>query len=103
MKVVVFEPLKPGRIEEIENDLRIFQNIVGGYIETVTYPSGHVMVCNEEGKLLNLPQNMRMIMPNGNWDLIFGTFFFAKDDGEGNLTDIDEETAAALLKWGPKL
>lgn len=32
------------------------QRIVGGYIETVTFPDlGVVVICNEEGRLLGLP------------------------------------------------
>lgn len=32
------------------------QRIVGGYIETVTFPElGVVVICNEEGRLLGLP------------------------------------------------
>ena len=34
------------------------QNIVGGYIEVVTLPElGVVIVCNEEGRLLDIPYN----------------------------------------------
>ncbi len=32
------------------------QRIVGGYIETVTF-GDYVVICNEEGRLLNMPYN----------------------------------------------
>lgn len=36
--------------------LNNLQRIVGGYIETVTFPElGVVVICNEEGRLLGLP------------------------------------------------
>lgn len=52
--------------EEIEtspmngNDFKLeeLQSIVGGYIEIVWLPNGKIMVINEEGKLMNLPENV---------------------------------------------
>lgn len=51
---------KIGVITEIDNRLDEFQKIVGGYIETVTLMDEDpqvVIICNEEGKLLDLPYN----------------------------------------------
>jgi hypothetical protein len=33
------------------------RRLVGGYIETVTFPDGSLMICNEEGKNNELPRN----------------------------------------------
>jgi hypothetical protein len=59
IKVLIKEPGKRPYFAEINNDLRSLQKIVGGYIETViTIPEeGIVVVCNEEGRLMNLPKN----------------------------------------------
>ena len=49
-----------GVITEIDNKLHEFQKIVGGYIETVTLMDEDpqvVIICNEEGRLLDLPYN----------------------------------------------
>lgn len=46
-----------GRLVEIENELQVFQNIVGGYIETTGYKN-LVIICNEEGKLRGLQPNI---------------------------------------------
>jgi hypothetical protein len=49
-----------GVITEIDNKLNEFQKIVGGYIETVTLMDEEpqvVIICNEEGRLLDLPYN----------------------------------------------
>ncbi len=46
-----------GRLVEIENELEVFQNIVGGYIETTGYKN-LVIICNEEGKLRGLEPNI---------------------------------------------
>ena len=57
MKIIVFEPDRKGYVKEIENNLEECQKVVGGYIETVKFSTDIIIVCNEEGRLLNLPQN----------------------------------------------
>ena len=41
----------------VSNNLKNFQNFVGGYIEVVPICEDLVVVCNEEGRLMNLPAN----------------------------------------------
>lgn len=43
-------------VTNISNKLETMQKIVGGYIETVTIGKT-VIVCNEEGRLTDLPEN----------------------------------------------
>lgn len=52
MKILVVEPLKPCRVQEIES-LADMQKLVGGTIEAV-YPFHEpvALVCNEDGKAL---------------------------------------------------
>ena len=46
------------RVEPMfDNDLKAFQEAVGGYIETVTVATDLVIICNEEGRLQGLPWN----------------------------------------------
>ena len=55
--VVIKEPGKAPRVEPLfDNDLKAFQETVGGYIETVTFAEV-VIICNEEGRLQGLPHN----------------------------------------------
>lgn len=78
MKVLVVEPQKPCRVQEIES-LPDMQQLVGGDIEAV-YPFQEpvALVCNSEGKLLGLPMNRPLLdkdyLP---YDIIRGTFFVA--------------------------
>lgn len=44
-------------VANISDKLETMQRTVGGYIETVTFSGGVVVVCNEEGKLRGLPKN----------------------------------------------
>lgn len=56
--VMVKEPGQPPRVEPLfENTLEAFQTAVGGYIETVTLCEDLVIICNEEGRLLDQPFN----------------------------------------------
>lgn len=75
MKVLLVKPETHPQVVEIENELEVLQKIVGGLIETV-YPFKDevCLICNEEGKLLNLQMN-RALYDNGSvYDVIAGDF-----------------------------
>ena len=77
MKVIVVEPQKKPVVREIDAGLEAMQKIVGGSIEAV-YPFDEpvALICNEAGKLLNLPLNRALRDDDGNvYDIISGTFF----------------------------
>ena len=80
--------VEPGKAPEqitIPNTLKAMQELVGGHIEIVDY-QGTCLVCNEEGKLLELEPNRRV-----GQDVIAGTFFLANHDLEGNLCSLSQE------------
>ena len=86
IKILVVEPSKkPLEVRVIKNELHELQAIVGGYIEVVMLEDV-ALVCNEEGKLLNLKPNIRI----GN-DIICGTFFLCGVDGEDFASLTDEQ------------
>ena len=64
IKVIVKPPKKIAHFEWIENDLKSFQDIVGGYIEAVTLSPDLVIICNEEGRLMGLEENCRLYHPD---------------------------------------
>ena len=77
MQVVVVEPKKKPMVQDIGFDLESMQRIVGGSIQAI-YPFAEsvALICNEEGKLLNLPLNRALRDEEGNvYDIISGTFF----------------------------
>ena len=98
MRVIVVEPRKKLIVQDIGSDLESMQKIVGGSIEAV-YPFADsvALICNEEGKLLNLPLNRALRDDDGNvYDIVSGTFFVcaappASDRFEG-LTDQQVKT-----------
>lgn len=61
MRAIIIEPGKAGRVEEIENTIEVFEEIVDGWFET-TYPFADnvCVVCNDEGKLIGLEPNVRI-------------------------------------------
>ena len=71
---------QPGRVPyktAISPTLKNLQNTVGGYIETVTIAEDAVIICNEEGRLIGLPQNCSFC----GIDFV-GTIVFAGVSGE---------------------
>ena len=77
MKVIIVEPKKTPMVQEIDSSLESMQKIVGGSIQAV-YPFDEpvALICNEEGKLLDLPLNRALQDDEGNiYDIISGTFF----------------------------
>ncbi|MDQ0363221.1 DUF3846 domain-containing protein [Breznakia pachnodae] len=86
LRVVVYEPGKAPEIREIENTLECLREIVKGHIENVRIAHDLNLICNEEGKLINLQPNIFM-----NGDIIAGPCIIAADDrvneDYGSLTD----------------
>ena len=60
MKAIRKKPGAQPEIIEVDNTLAALQTEVGGYIETVTIASDAVVICNEEGRILGLPDNGRV-------------------------------------------
>ena len=98
MQVVIVEPQKKPVVQDIGSDLESMQQIVGGLIEAL-YPFDEpvALICNEEGKLLNLPLNRALRDDVGNvYDIISGTFFLCAappdSDRFAGLTDQQVKT-----------
>ena len=76
MLVLVVEPEQRPKEKEIDDSLTAMQNIVGGYIQPVHLDDSVVLVCNEEGKFMDMPANRGLWDENGQlYDIACGTFF----------------------------
>jgi hypothetical protein len=93
IRILIKEPGKDPEVREVEHELKTFQNIVGGWIETVPILKNIILVCNEEGLLLNLPVN---IINNYKF---CGTVFFVRTKYENfvSLTDDDIQKITSQL------
>ena len=94
LKVLVVEPMKPCRVQEIPDTLEAMQQTVGGDIEAITsIRNGSAVVCNEMGKLLGLPYNRPLLDESGllPLDILHGTFFIAGMSGEHFVSLTEEQ------------
>lgn len=100
IQVVIVEPNKEPYKEMIPNTLQAFNDIVGGYIENIftgtkTAKGGSIgIVLNEEGKLIGLPFNRRII----NFDIIAGTFFITAYNLQGDNVSLSDQDAEKMIK-----
>lgn len=103
IKVIIKRPDEMiGHIEEIDYTLKTFQEIVGGYIETVPVLHDVTMIVNEEGKIKRMPRNI--ILGQDFVDMIVGTLILVGvDDESEEFTDcpMNLKTWEQLLRaWG---
>lgn len=78
--VVIKEPGKPPRKDVIDNRFEAFQEIIGGYYEPIRFSEDVIIICNEDGKRLDLAENSMGLV---------GTFLFiGTADEHGEFTDV---------------
>ena len=77
MRILVVEPERRPEVKEIDGSLKSMQDIVGGWIQALfPFDEPLALICNDEGKLLNLPANRGLRDKNGQlYDIVVGTFF----------------------------
>lgn len=86
IKILIVEPTLDPYVKEIENTLEKKQKIVGGLIEFVELEDDIDLICNEKGKIYNLPMNR--IIKN---DIICGTFIIAGQKNGESISLKDEQ------------
>ena len=76
MQVLVIEPERRPKVRDIDGSLKSMQEIVGGLIQPIYLDDSVALICNDEGKLMNLPAN-RGLRDKARqiYDIVFGTFF----------------------------
>ena len=101
IRVLVVEPSKEPYVNEVPNELRALQGVVGGHLESVKIDSRLVILCNEDGSSLGLSANCGVSVDRQGRAVSFvGTIFFAAHDGDGefvSLSDEDVERCRSLL------
>ena len=108
MNILLLEPGKRPRSAVITGTLQSMQQVVDGPIQAV-YPFAEpvALICNEEGKLRNLPWNRALRDEAGQiYDIVAGTCFLCAappgEDSFAGLTDAQLETFSrrfAALEW----
>ena len=101
MQVVIVEPKKKLTVQDINDGLEAMQKIVGGTIQAI-YPfeEAIALICNDEGKFLNLPLNRALRDSTGCvYDIVAGTFFLcAAPPDSDNFASLTEEQTQTCLK-----
>jgi hypothetical protein len=94
--IVCFPGEKP-QIKILNNTLQSLQEFVGGYIDVIApFDDDALIVCNEEGKILDLPLNRILCTSQGSIiDLLVGPIFIC---GKKN-SDFCSLTPAQLEKY----
>ena len=91
IRILYKEVGKEPQIMFIDNTLEVKQKLVGGLIEVVPYEDV-LIICNEEGKLLNMPPNLVF-----EYDYIAGNCFVIGDDYKN--ADFKSLTDEEILKY----
>ncbi|MCO7118957.1 DUF3846 domain-containing protein [Oscillibacter valericigenes] len=101
MQVVIVEPKKKPMVKNIDDGLEAMQKIVGGTIQAI-YPFEEpiALICNDEGKFLNLPLNRALRDSTGCvYDIVAGTFFLcAAPTDKDNFASLTEKQTQTCLK-----
>lgn len=85
MNVLLKSPGKPATSQFLpHDDLHLYQQMVGGPIETVFLPRTQiVMIVNEEGKLRGLQPNLPLYVCGELVDILVGNIIFCRLKSEG--------------------
>ena len=91
IKIILKEPNKKPIVKEVEDTLKTWQGLVGGYIEVIPF-NDCLMIINEEGKLKNLKPNFGYSR-----DTIVGNAVFVNSVG-ADFDSLSDEQAERIIK-----
>lgn len=99
MKALLIDTDRKVHEIEIENTLEAFQARVGGDIEAVHLNDDLVAVCNEDGKLEELPPVALLLSPDGSiaYDALCGPVVICRVEGD-EFTDIQPGDARLMRR-----
>lgn len=92
-----------GYIGEIENSLKAKQEFVGGLIQVIPITSEIDLICNDEGKLRNLPINRALFYDTGKkdemYDFVVGNCLCVRHNNSGYFTSILDEDIPIIRRF----
>ena len=94
IRVLIKDPGQKPREFNIENELHVFQRIVGGFVEDAKIGRGVIALCDEDGK--SKAKEFNFWLPNG--DCVVGTAIFCSTDGE-DFASLSDEQMALFRGW----
>ena len=100
MRALLVKPEVSPRDVNIDNSLESLQHAVGGTIQII-YPFKEPvgLICNDDGKLLGLPENRCLIDDDGEvYDVICGDFLIVGLVDNGDFVDLSPELVFSFKK-----
>jgi len=96
IKIVYKKPNEKPYITEVENDLKVFQELVGGYIEIIPANDDRsiLMIVNEEGRRENLKNNILWMDQVS----IVGNVVFIRNGDDGEFHSLTDDMAGAIIR-----
>lgn len=79
IKVIVKDPGKDPEVMEIQNDLKVLQELVGGYVQSVTMADDLMMLMDDDGRMKGKNANVFFTKYD---DFIFGPVVFTGVNGK---------------------
>lgn len=98
IRVIIKEPYKKAFVSEISGNLKSLQNIVGGYIEDVPFPTVEKadLIVNEEGKINKSAGNF--FLPHYK-DCVVGTCIIASYNDSGEFASLTDKQIKQINKY----
>ena len=101
IKVIIKEPDKQPVVTNITNSLRKFQKIIGGYIQVIPLgydndannPTAIFLLCDEDGKLKELPYNLSA---NG-YNIVGTVIILGYNQNKGGWCDVPQELISSKI------
>jgi hypothetical protein len=90
IRIVTVRVGRPPQVEEVEDSLAAFQEVVGGYVEVHNLGGNFALVCNEDGMSMNLPQNGCGIL---------GPYLFTRVDADGDNVSLSAEDTEKCMAY----
>lgn len=97
IKVVYIEPGRDPEFRTVNNTLEAMQILVKGYIEALTVSNDMVIICNEEGRLRNMPYNRELFGID-----LYGPIVLVGTEGE-DFTDAPVEDLLEVELFGGEI
>lgn len=94
IRILFKKPNEQPKEMYVADELENYQELLEGYMETVHLNGRVWILCNEEGKFINLEPNI----PYGR-DILVGNIIFVASDEEGDFTDLTDEEIEKIYEF----
>lgn len=98
IEVLFKKPFEEPQLCKIDNTPFVLSELLGGNIDSIKITDNITIICNKEGKLLELPSNVKILRENGCDTIIVGNIIIAGMNTQGYFTSLNEDQKNYLKK-----